>query len=71
MPLAELDPERYGLTLKDKVSFRGILEMGKDEGSVEEALKFLNKVYSDTMGLEFSYLEVIINCKKYLKVTVC
>ncbi|XP_017891896.2 probable 2-oxoglutarate dehydrogenase E1 component DHKTD1 homolog, mitochondrial [Ceratina calcarata] len=55
--VAELNPERYGLNLNDRVSFKGILEMGKEEGTVEEALKFLDKTYSDTIGLEFSYLE--------------
>nr|XP_003706992.1 PREDICTED: probable 2-oxoglutarate dehydrogenase E1 component DHKTD1 homolog, mitochondrial isoform X1 [Megachile rotundata] len=55
--LTELKPERFGLNLTDKVTFKGILEMGKDEGTVQEALQFLNKTYSSSVGLEFSYLE--------------
>ncbi|XP_053979325.1 probable 2-oxoglutarate dehydrogenase E1 component DHKTD1 homolog, mitochondrial [Hylaeus volcanicus] len=55
--LPELSPENFGLRLNDKVSFQGILTMGKEEGTVEEALEFLKKAYSNTIGLEFSYLE--------------
>ncbi|XP_015428889.1 PREDICTED: probable 2-oxoglutarate dehydrogenase E1 component DHKTD1, mitochondrial [Dufourea novaeangliae] len=57
IPLAELDPEKFGLRLTDKVSFEGILTTNKKEGTVEEALKFLNETYSGTVGLEFSYLQ--------------
>ncbi|XP_076752321.1 2-oxoadipate dehydrogenase complex component E1 [Xylocopa sonorina] len=57
IPLVELKPERFGLNLTDKVSFRGILAIGKEEGTVNEALEFLNKTYSGSVGLEFSYLE--------------
>nr|XP_034185843.1 probable 2-oxoglutarate dehydrogenase E1 component DHKTD1 homolog, mitochondrial isoform X1 [Osmia lignaria] len=56
-PLVELKPERFGLNLNDKVSFRGILATEKEEGTVQEALQFLNKTYSSSVGLEFSYLE--------------
>ncbi|XP_076179560.1 putative 2-oxoadipate dehydrogenase complex component E1 homolog isoform X2 [Ptiloglossa arizonensis] len=57
MPLAELCLDSFGLHLKDKVSFRGILTTKREEGTVEEALRFLNSTYSSTIGLEFSYLE--------------
>ena len=60
-PLVELEPERFGLNLSDKVSFRGILSLGKDEGTVEEALKFLNETYTGSIAAEFNYLEVIIH----------
>ncbi|XP_076662431.1 putative 2-oxoadipate dehydrogenase complex component E1 homolog [Halictus rubicundus] len=56
-PLAELNPERFGLRLTDKVCFEGILTANKKEGTVEEALEFLDKTYSGTVGLEFSHLE--------------
>ncbi|XP_033198783.2 2-oxoadipate dehydrogenase complex component E1 [Bombus vancouverensis nearcticus] len=57
VPLAELKLERFGLSLDDKVPFKGMLSMGKDEGTVEEALKFLNETYTGHIGVEFSYLE--------------
>lgn len=56
-PLVELEPERFGLNLNDKVSFKGILSLGKDEGTVEEALKFLNETYTGPIAVEFNYLE--------------
>lgn len=65
--LAELKPERFGLNLRDKVSFKGILTMGKEEGTIEEALQFLNKTYCGSIGVEFSYLEVIIIDRQTLK----
>lgn len=61
VPLAELKLERFGLSLDDKVPFKGILSMGKDEGTVEEALQFLKETYTGHIGVEFSYLEVICN----------
>ncbi|XP_078039369.1 putative 2-oxoadipate dehydrogenase complex component E1 homolog [Augochlora pura] len=57
IPLVELNPERFGLHLTDKVSFEGILTTNKKEGTVEEALAFLVRTYSDTIGFEFSHLE--------------
>lgn len=65
--LAELKPERFGLNLRDKVFFKGILTMGKEEGTIEEALQFLNKTYCGSIGVEFSYLEVIIIDRQTLK----
>lgn len=59
-PLAELNPERFGLRLTDKVFFEGILTSNKKDGTVEEALEILHKIYSGTIGLEFSHLEVSI-----------
>lgn len=49
------------MNLRDKVSFKGILTMGKEEGTIEEALQFLKKTYCGSIGVEFSYLEVIID----------
>ncbi|XP_076639220.1 putative 2-oxoadipate dehydrogenase complex component E1 homolog [Colletes latitarsis] len=57
LPLTELSPEKFGLHLRDRVSFQGILSTKKQEGTIEEALEFLNSTYSSTIGLEFSYLE--------------
>ncbi|XP_032684667.1 probable 2-oxoglutarate dehydrogenase E1 component DHKTD1 homolog, mitochondrial [Odontomachus brunneus] len=55
--LHELQPNNFGLNLKDKVRFRGILFTQQDEGTIEEAIQFLNDTYSSTIGTEFSHLE--------------
>lgn len=55
--LSELKPKNFGLNLLDKVHFRGILFTQQDEGTVEEAIRFLHAIYSDNIGTEFSYLE--------------
>ncbi|KAL6421416.1 hypothetical protein ACFW04_014201 [Cataglyphis niger] len=55
--LPELQPENFKLNLMDKVCFRGILFTQQNEGSVEEAIRFLNAIYCGTVGTEFSYLE--------------
>lgn len=56
--LPELQPKNFGLNLMDKVSFQGILFTQQNEGTVEEAIQFLNATYSGNIGTEFSYLEV-------------
>nr|XP_031847818.1 probable 2-oxoglutarate dehydrogenase E1 component DHKTD1 homolog, mitochondrial [Nomia melanderi] len=56
-PLSELNPERFGLRLTDRVSFDGILSTNRKEGTVEEALAFLRSTYSGTVAFEFGYLE--------------
>ncbi|XP_050448038.1 2-oxoadipate dehydrogenase complex component E1 isoform X2 [Cataglyphis hispanica] len=55
--LPELQPENFKLNLMDKVCFRGILFTQQNEGSIEEAIRFLNAIYCGTVGTEFSYLE--------------
>ncbi|XP_072745659.1 probable 2-oxoadipate dehydrogenase complex component E1 homolog isoform X2 [Anoplolepis gracilipes] len=55
--LPELQPKNFGLNLMDKVCFRGILFTQQNEGTIEEAIQFLNATYCDTVGTEFSYLE--------------
>ncbi|XP_015189575.1 PREDICTED: probable 2-oxoglutarate dehydrogenase E1 component DHKTD1 homolog, mitochondrial [Polistes dominula] len=55
--LPELQPEQFGLNLNDNVIFKGILEIKQNEGTVLEALKFLNTVYCSHIGVEFNYLE--------------
>lgn len=72
--LPELQPENFKLNLMDKVYFRGILFTQQNEGSIEEAIRFLNATYCGTVGTEFSYLEVIfkfykilLSCAKILK----
>lgn len=57
--LPELQPKNFGLNLMDKVSFEGILFTQQNEGTVEEAIQFLNATYSGNIGTEFSHLEVI------------
>ncbi|KAH0555015.1 probable 2-oxoglutarate dehydrogenase E1 component DHKTD1 homolog, mitochondrial [Cotesia glomerata] len=53
----ELDPKRYGLDLNDTVGFTGILNTNKVEGTVREAVEFLNNIYCNFLGAEFNYLE--------------
>ncbi|CAL1677444.1 unnamed protein product [Lasius platythorax] len=55
--LPELQPKNYRLNLMDKVCFRGILFTQQNEGTIEEAVRFLNATYSGTLGTEFSHLE--------------
>ncbi|XP_034952353.1 probable 2-oxoglutarate dehydrogenase E1 component DHKTD1 homolog, mitochondrial [Chelonus insularis] len=55
--LIELDPQRYGLDLKDIIEFKGLLNTSKTKGTVEEALDILNNVYCKFIGAEFTYLE--------------
>ncbi|XP_012220785.1 2-oxoadipate dehydrogenase complex component E1 isoform X2 [Linepithema humile] len=55
--LPELQPKNFGLNLMDKVSFQEILFTQQNEGTVEEAIQFLNATYSGNIGTEFSYLE--------------
>ncbi|RLU16243.1 hypothetical protein DMN91_012003 [Ooceraea biroi] len=55
--LPELQPRNFGLNLTDKVQFKGILFAGQTEGTIEEAIQFLDAVYSDAVGTEFAYLE--------------
>lgn len=57
--LSELQPSNFGLNLKDRVRFRGILFTQQDEGTIEEAIHFLKDTYSGTIGTEFNCLEVI------------
>ncbi|RZC41620.1 2-oxoglutarate dehydrogenase E1 component DHKTD1 -like protein, mitochondrial, partial [Asbolus verrucosus] len=55
--LSELEPNRYCLDENDKVNFRGILTSPKDEGTVKEALEFLDRVYNKSIAVEFAHLE--------------
>lgn len=53
----ELQPNSYGLNLTDTVRFKGILFARRNEGTVGEAVSFLNSVYCGTVGTEFAHLE--------------
>ncbi|KAF5299098.1 hypothetical protein FQR65_LT09456 [Abscondita terminalis] len=55
--IPELKPERYGLKTSDKVPFNGIINNGKEEGTVGEAIEFLNLVYGKHLSAEFLHLE--------------
>lgn len=55
----ELNPERYGLDLSERVSFQNLLRTEKKEGTVSEAVEFLKNVYSGPIGVEFTHLEVL------------
>lgn len=55
----ELEPTRYGLQISDKVNFKGILDIpGKPEGTVKDALEYLESIYTKTISAEFLYAEV-------------
>lgn len=54
----ELDPKRYGLTENDKVDFKGIINNGAQQGTIKDALAFLNDVYGKHISTEFLHLEV-------------
>lgn len=54
----DLDIRRYGLLANDKVRFEGIINVSKEEGTIGEAVDFLQKVYGETVAAEFLYLEV-------------
>ncbi|XP_008214961.1 probable 2-oxoglutarate dehydrogenase E1 component DHKTD1 homolog, mitochondrial isoform X1 [Nasonia vitripennis] len=55
--LPELRPEHFGLDLADNVRMEGLLRADKADGTVEDALDILNRIYCGTMSAEFSYLE--------------
>ncbi|XP_020295780.1 probable 2-oxoglutarate dehydrogenase E1 component DHKTD1 homolog, mitochondrial isoform X2 [Pseudomyrmex gracilis] len=55
--LAELQPKYFGLNLIDKISYQGILFAQQKEGTIEEAVQFLNATYCGSIATEFSYLE--------------
>ncbi|CAH0552068.1 unnamed protein product [Brassicogethes aeneus] len=53
----ELDFKRYGLNECDIVKFENILNTTKAEGTVAEAIDFLNESYNGHISAEFAYLE--------------
>lgn len=67
--LPELEPKNFRLNLMDKVCFRGILFTKQNEGTIEEAIRFLNAIYCGPVGTEFSYLEVIFMFKRISHLT--
>jgi hypothetical protein len=56
----ETEPGYYGLNENDKFKFSGILSAPAGEGTVADAISFLQKTYSNVMSAEFSYLEVFV-----------
>jgi hypothetical protein len=56
----EIELGYYGLNETDRFTFSGILYAPVAEGSVADAIIFLQKAYSNTMSAEFSYLEVFV-----------
>lgn len=56
----EIEPGYYGLNENDTFAFSGILSAPVAEGTVANAISFLQKTYSNTMSAEFSYLEVFV-----------
>lgn len=55
---AEIELRRYGLSENDQVGFPGIINFSKEKGSIEDAVKFLNKVYTTHIAAEFLHIEV-------------
>lgn len=53
----ELDPKQYGFNTSDKINFEGILNTNITQGSIEDAVDYLQKIYSSTISAEFMYLE--------------
>lgn len=58
--MPEIEPSRYELSKKDIVEYGGIISSSKERGSVQEAVEFLDQVYSRHIAGEFCYLEVRI-----------
>lgn len=58
--MSEIAISRYGLSEQDVVDFKGIINSTEEKGSIQEAVEFLTKVYTEHIAAEFFYLEVII-----------
>lgn len=57
--LDEFNLERYGLNPNETVTFEGIFNKpDRREGTVLEAVQFLNTIYCANVGFEFNHLEV-------------
>jgi 2-oxoglutarate dehydrogenase complex dehydrogenase (E1) component-like enzyme len=56
----EIELRHYGLNENDKFSFSGILHAPVAEGTVADAVSFLQKTYCNNMSAEFTYLEVFV-----------
>lgn len=69
--LPELQLNKYRLNLMDKVCFRGIIFTRQNEGTIEDAVRFLNSTYSGTVGTEFSHLEVIFKFDRIFRCHIC
>jgi len=59
----------YGLNDNDMCTFSGILSAPVTEGTVADAVNFLQKTYSNTMCAEFIYLEVFVSYYTYESTT--
>nr|CAD7450354.1 unnamed protein product [Timema bartmani] len=55
--LPVLDPKRYGLDKQERFKFSGILSTASEEGTLQEAVQFLEKTYCDKISAEFEDLE--------------
>lgn len=55
--IPELEINRYGFKENDNVQFDGIISSGQKQGSIEDAIKFLNNVYCSYLGAEYLHLE--------------
>uniref|UniRef100_A0A1B6CHB3 Uncharacterized protein n=1 Tax=Clastoptera arizonana TaxID=38151 RepID=A0A1B6CHB3_9HEMI len=57
MEVPELLPERYGLKNEDIFKFKGILFESEVEGTLNEAVQYLQQTYCSTLSAEFTYLQ--------------
>ncbi|CAG9821051.1 unnamed protein product [Phaedon cochleariae] len=55
--IPDLDIKRYGFKENDKVQFDSIINSTKKEGTISEAVDFLNNVYCRTVAAEYMHLE--------------
>ncbi|CAG9863171.1 unnamed protein product [Phyllotreta striolata] len=55
--MPELLINRYGFSESDNVNFDGIIHASRKEGSIKDAVKFLNRVYCSSIGAEYLHLE--------------
>jgi len=55
--IPEIELRHYGLNENDMFSFSGILYAPVAEGTVADAVSFLQKTYCNNMSAEFTYLE--------------
>ncbi|RZF39407.1 hypothetical protein LSTR_LSTR000928 [Laodelphax striatellus] len=53
----ELDIDRYSLSPSDKFELNGILTVNATEGSVDQIIELLKKIYCSSISVEFTYLQ--------------
>eukprot|EP00057_Strongylocentrotus_purpuratus_P018889 XP_011673363.1 PREDICTED: probable 2-oxoglutarate dehydrogenase E1 component DHKTD1, mitochondrial [Strongylocentrotus purpuratus] len=69
-PVPELEPHLYGLSSDSSESYNltGIVNIGKEKGTVQEVLDHLKKAYCSNIAVEFSHL--LISGYRHFKLRV-